>query len=62
LSAHLDLTTSQQANLLRPRWTMTAGQGLFKDVLIPKHDFDQRKTAYFGAALRSSLRLVAFSL
>jgi HlyD family secretion protein len=37
---------SQQANLERARLDYERGQGLLKDGLIPKQDFDQRKTAY----------------
>jgi len=37
---------SQQANLEKTRLDYDRGQGLFKDGLIPKQDFDQRKTAY----------------
>src|SRR6202048_1632287 len=44
-SAQADLT-QQQANLEKARLDWERGQGLFKDGLIPKQDFDQRKTAY----------------
>jgi HlyD family secretion protein len=37
---------SQQANLEKARLDYERGQGLLKDGLIPKQDFDQRKTAY----------------
>jgi len=37
-----------QANLEKAK-RITTGQGLFKDGLIPKQDFDQRKTVYDGA-------------
>jgi len=40
---------SQQANLEKAKLDFDRGQGLFKDGLIPKQDFDQRKTAYDGA-------------
>jgi HlyD family secretion protein len=40
---------SQQANLEKAKLDYERGQGLFKDGLIPKQDFDQRKTAYDGA-------------
>src|ERR1700675_1539994 len=48
-AAQSDLT-SQQANLEKPKLDFDRGQGLFKDGLIPKQDFDQRKTTYDGAA------------
>src|SRR6266404_2258770 len=48
-AAQSDLT-SQQANLEKAKLDYDRGQGLFKDGLIPKQDFDQRKTAYDGAA------------
>src|SRR5207244_5245628 len=41
--------TSQQANLERAKLDYDRGQGLYKDGLIPKQDFDQRKTAYDAA-------------
>src|SRR5260370_1056941 len=41
---------SQQANLERAKLDYDRGQGLYKDGLIPKQDFDQRKTAYDAAA------------
>src|ERR1700731_315754 len=40
---------SQQANLEKAKLDYERGQGLFKDGLIPKQDFDQRKTTYDGA-------------
>src|SRR5260370_9268754 len=40
--------TSQQANLERAKLDYDRGQGLYKDGLIPKQDFDQRKTADDG--------------
>jgi len=39
----------QQANLEKAKLDYDRGQGLFKDGLIPKQDFDQRKTSYDGA-------------
>src|SRR6202166_4882294 len=48
-AAQSDLT-SQQANLEKAKLDYDRGQGLFKDGLIPKQDFDQRKTTYDGAA------------
>ncbi len=39
----------QQANLEKAKLDYDRGQGLFKDGLIPKQDFDQRKTIYDGA-------------
>ena len=39
----------QQANLEKAKLDWERGQGLFKDGLIPKQDFDQRKTTYDGA-------------
>jgi HlyD family secretion protein len=47
-SAQADLT-QQQANLERARLDWERGQGLFKDGLIPKQDFDQRKNTYDAA-------------
>ena len=40
---------SQQANLEKAKLDHERGQGLYKGGLIPKQDFDQRKTAYDGA-------------
>jgi HlyD family secretion protein len=40
---------SQQANLEKAKLDYDRGQGLFKDGLIAKQDFDQRKTTYDGA-------------
>jgi HlyD family secretion protein len=40
---------SQQANLEKAKLDNDRGQGLFKDGLIAKQDFDQRKTTYDGA-------------
>src|SRR5246500_5658302 len=39
----------QQANLEKTKLDYDRGQGLYKDGLIPKQDFDQRKTAYDAA-------------
>jgi HlyD family secretion protein len=39
----------QQANLEKAKLDYDRGQGLYKDGLIPKQDFDQRKTAYDAA-------------
>ena len=39
----------QQANLEKAKQDFDRGQGLFKDGLIAKQEFDQRKTAYDGA-------------
>ena len=47
-SAQADLV-SQQANLEKAKLDFERGQGLLKDGLIPKQDFDQRKTSYDGA-------------
>src|ERR1700724_795929 len=44
-AAKADLV-SQQANMEKAKLDWERGQGLFKDGLIPKQDFDQRKTAY----------------
>ena len=54
-SAQADLT-QQQANLEKARLDWERGQGLFKDGLIPKQDFDQRKTTFDAqvAAVASS--------
>src|ERR1700737_2934275 len=41
---------SQQANLERAKLDFDRGQGLYKDGLIPKQDFDQRKATYDVAA------------
>jgi HlyD family secretion protein len=40
----------QEANLEKAKLDYDRGQGLFKDGLIPKQDYDQRKTAYDAAA------------
>ncbi len=40
----------QQANLEKAKLDWERGQGLYKDGLIPKQDFDQRKTTYDAAA------------
>ncbi|MGA2811847.1 MAG: efflux RND transporter periplasmic adaptor subunit [Candidatus Acidiferrum sp.] len=47
-AAQADLL-QQRANLEKARLDYERGQGLFKDGLIPKQDFDQRKTAYDAA-------------
>src|SRR4030081_3359633 len=39
----------QQANLEKAKLDWERGQGLFKDGLIPKQDFDQRKSSYNAA-------------
>src|ERR1700741_5079549 len=44
-AAQADLL-SQQANLEKAKLDWDRGQGLYKDGLIPKQDFDQRKTGY----------------
>ena len=41
--------TMQQANLEKAKLDFERGQGLYKDGLIPKQDFDQRKTAFDAA-------------
>jgi len=48
-AAQADLIT-QQANMEKARLDWDRGQGLYKDGLIPKQDFDQRKTTYDAAA------------
>src|SRR6516162_2348546 len=48
-AAQADLT-SQEANLEKAKLDYDRGQGLYKDGLIPKQDFDQRKTTYDAAA------------
>ena len=47
-AAQADLL-SQQANLEKAKLDYERGQGLYKDGLIPKQDFDQRKTTYDAA-------------
>jgi HlyD family secretion protein len=47
-AAQADLL-QQRANLEKAKLDYERGQGLFKDGLIPKQDFDQRKSAYDGA-------------
>jgi HlyD family secretion protein len=47
-AAQSDLV-SQQANLEKAKLDFERGQGLYKDGLIPKQEFDQRKTSYDGA-------------
>ena len=44
-AAQADLV-SQQANLEKAKLDWERGQGLYRGGLIPKQDFDQRKTAY----------------
>src|SRR6202790_3670487 len=44
-SAQADLL-QQQANLEKAKLDWERGKGLYKDGLIPKQDFDQRKTTY----------------
>jgi HlyD family secretion protein len=41
--------TMQEANLEKAKLDFERGQGLYKDGLIAKQDFDQRKTAYDAA-------------
>jgi len=48
-AAQADLI-SQQANLEKAKLDWDRGQGLYRDGLIPKQDFDQRKTAFDAAA------------
>jgi len=47
-AAQADLI-QQEANLEKANLDYDRGQGLYKDGLIPKQDFDQRKTAYDAA-------------
>ena len=47
-AAQADLV-SQQANMEKAKLDWERGQGLYKDGLIAKQDFDQRKTTYDGA-------------
>jgi HlyD family secretion protein len=47
-AAQSDLV-QQKANLEKAKLDYGRGEGLFKDGLIPKQDFDQRKTAYDAA-------------
>src|ERR1700756_114388 len=47
-AAQSDLSL-QQANLEKAKLDYDRGQGLYKDGLIAKQDFDQRKTSYDGA-------------
>jgi HlyD family secretion protein len=49
IQAKADLV-SQQANMEKARLDWERGQGLFKEGLIPKQDFDQRKSTYDAAA------------
>ena len=48
-SAQADLI-QQKANLEKAKLDYGRGEGLYKDGLIPKQDYDQRKTAYDAAA------------
>src|SRR2546421_2209167 len=48
-SAQADLLL-QKANQEKAKLDFDRGQGLYKDGLIPKQDFDQRKTTYDAAA------------
>src|SRR6202022_1551807 len=43
----------QQRNREKAQLEWQRGQGLFKDGLIPKQDFDQRKTGYDAAAAQA---------
>src|SRR6201997_2821035 len=43
----------QQANLEKAKLDWERGQGLYKDGLIPKQDFDQRKTGYDAAVAQA---------
>ncbi len=53
----------QQANLEKAKLDYDRGQGLFKDGLIAKQDFDQRKTGYDAAvAAAESSRARVLSL
>src|SRR5215475_2364150 len=59
-SAQSDLV-QQQANLERAKLDWDRGQNLYKDGLIPKQDFDQRKTTYdaqFAAVDSSKARVL----
>src|SRR5260370_2839508 len=47
-AAQADLL-SQQANLEKAKVDWERGQGLYKGGLVPKQDFDQRKTSYDAA-------------
>lgn len=47
-AAQADLI-QQEANLEKAKLDNDRGQGLYKDGLIPKQDYDQRKTAYDAA-------------
>jgi HlyD family secretion protein len=47
-AAQSDLSM-QEANLEKAKLDYDRGQGLYKDGLIPKQDFDQRKTTYDAA-------------
>jgi HlyD family secretion protein len=59
-AAQADLV-QQEANLEKAKLDWERGQGLFKDGLIPKQDFDQRKTTYdaqFAAVDSSKARVL----
>src|ERR1700726_3896504 len=43
----------QEANLEKAKLDYDRGQGLYKDGLIPKQDFDQRKTGYDAAVAQA---------
>ena len=60
-SAQADLL-SQKANQEKTKLDFERGQGLYKDGLIPKQDFDQRKTSYDAAAAAVDSAAGAFSL
>jgi HlyD family secretion protein len=47
-AAQSDLSV-QEANLEKAKLDYDRGQGLYKDGLVPKQDFDQRKTTYDAA-------------
>src|SRR6202043_3497408 len=51
-SAQADLLQAQ-ANLEKAKLDWDRGQGLYKDGLIPKQDFDQRKTGYDAAVAQA---------
>src|SRR6516164_3090882 len=48
-AAQADLLV-QEASLEKAKLDYDRGQGLFRDGLIPKQDFDQRKTTYDASA------------
>jgi HlyD family secretion protein len=62
-AAQADLL-QQRANLEKAKLDNERGQGLFKDGLIPKQDYDQRKTAYdaaFAGVASSEARVQALN-